>query len=199
VRHAGVDRFATAVAIATDGLGSPALTFVAGGRDFRDALAAGAAAGALGGAVGLAEGAGFDASLPSTTAAYLASRGDDVHWVGDVAVLAPPGATVAAGYHPAHTAAILATQLLADAPVLGVASSSSFADALAGGAHVASMGGALLWTSPGALPTETATALARIDAATHVYVYGGTAAVSDAAAAATAAASTPRWSGDFGE
>jgi hypothetical protein len=147
---------------------------VARGDDFADALAAGPyAANAdkdgnnIPAAIVLSDGPAASASLSTGTAAFVASRlaGSHVTAVGGgavAAVAALPGST--GHYKPAwgldryQTAYAVARlgwtvpegpgglQFVA-IPVIGVASGSSFADALTGGAYMAAKNGPLLLTS----------------------------------------------------
>ena len=86
-RYAGVDRFATAVAVA-DALGDPSTVLLASGLNFPDALAAGPAATAVHGVVLLTAGA----TLPPVTAAYLAAHPGTRYAIGGPAAAADPTA-----------------------------------------------------------------------------------------------------------
>lgn len=178
-RLAGGDRYATAVAVAREGLGAPPDVMLATGRDAPDALAASAAAAALDGAVLLTDGA----TLPALTAAYLHAHGTGARYaVGGPAATADPTAVPLVGPERTATAAAAATPLFPAARAAGVAGAGAPADALAGAVHVADEPGPLLLTDPQSLSTP---ARAWLDVARpaleEVTVYGGTAAVTSAA------------------
>lgn len=146
-RLAGGDRFATAVAVARDGLGTPQDVVLATGRDAPDALVAGAAAAALDAAVLLTEGP----ALPGPTAAYLDGVVGDRYAVGGPAAAADPTAVALVGAERTATAAAVASALFEGARAAGLAAADAPADALAGAAHVAGEPGPLLLTDGGEL------------------------------------------------
>jgi spore germination protein YaaH len=89
-----------------------------------------------------------------------------------------------AGANRYDTAAALSRSAFAPGvPVAYVATGASFPDALAGGPAAARNGGPVLLTDPLALPSATATELARLKPA-KIVVLGGTASVSASVAAA---------------
>jgi putative cell wall-binding protein len=172
VRHAGADRYATAVAVA-EAL-DPTQVLLVTGTNFPDGLAAGAAAAHVGGAVLLTAGT----TMPSATAAYLAAHpGLIVTAVGGPAAQARPAAPSIVGADRYATAVQVAQTFFGGTvPVVGLATGESFADALAGGAHVAVAGGPLLLTPSTVLPASVLGFLAARNPA-RVVVYGGPLAV----------------------
>jgi putative cell wall-binding protein len=180
VRYAGVDRFDTAMLIATQGLSNPTTMFLTTGTDFPDALSAGAAAASKKGAVLLTNGP----SLPAAVSSYLQSHNSDtVFAVGGPAVAADPSATGVAGPDRYATSAKVATTFFNQPISVGLASGLNFPDALGGGAAMGLLGGPLLLTDPNALspPTHgylTANASTVLDA----FVFGGPGAVGEPAA-----------------
>lgn len=181
VRYGGADRYETAVQVASAGLGNPTGLLLASGRDFPDALAAGAAAPRVvgGAAVLLTDG---DAQAPAT-AAYVAARGPTVGLVavGGPAARAVPAAPAVVGADRYDTARLVAERFFASTvTVFGAASGEAFADALTGGAHAARLGGPLLLVQPNALPPVVRTYLAgRAATVSRGFLYGGSAAVSE--------------------
>jgi putative cell wall-binding protein len=179
VRLRGDDRYATAARIAREVVelydGDLQHVFFATGLSFADALGAGAAAAGVNGVVLLTRG-----PMPaSANEAFLTGPGAGVaqHCFGGPACAAYPASTHLVGANRYATAALAAAEFF-DGPLLvGVANGRSFADALAGAAHVGGLG-PLLLTSSAAVPSETAAYIAdqslTIGLAT---VYGGTAAV----------------------
>jgi putative cell wall-binding protein len=178
VRHAGADRYATAAAIARDGIGTPTATFVTTGLSFPDALSASAAAASTGGAVLLTAGA----AVPAATAAHLSAHPTPTTYaVGGPAVLAAPDAVALAGDDRYATSAAVAARLFPAPPAVALATGTAFADALTGAAAAATEGAPLLLTPPTSLSASARGYLdERATAATPVLVYGGRAAVSDA-------------------
>lgn len=178
VRFAGRDRYATAVAIAEQGLGSPPAIIEGTGLDFADALVAGAAAAKIHGAVLLTAGS----SLPEATAGYLARHATATRYaLGGPAAAADPIATAIVGVDRYDTARRVAKAFFTKPAAVGTASAWSFADALAGGVHIAGRDAPLLLVpTSGNLPASVATYLTEnrdnIDAG---WVYGGGAAVPD--------------------
>ena len=161
VRYGGSDRFATALDIATQGMGSPRQVIVATGLDFPDALAAGPLAAAEGNAILLSNGKTLDAG----TRAYLdhAQATDTnstfhLEAVGGAAVTATSylGGAQHTLWGPDRyaTAAAVANRFATDMPVtrIGLATGTSFADALTGGAFMANAGQPLVLTDPNGLP-----------------------------------------------
>jgi len=200
VRIAGANRFATAVAIASQGLGDPPTAVLVTGTDFPDALSAGAASMAIGNsgpeagpaarpaAVLLTAGA----AMPAETAQWLSAHPPAMKFaVGGAAASADPGATRIAGQNRYETAQLVAERFFPSPSVAAVASGTSFADALSGGAHALKVGAPLLLTAPTALPSSTQGYLsARKASIARGVIYGGSAAVSSGVANSIAIAIT---------
>lgn len=185
-RFAGADRFETALAVASRGLGDPDMLLLTTGANFPDALGAGAAAAAHGGAVVLTA----DATVPASVRSYLDAHPDAERFaVGGPAVAADPAATPLAGADRYATSLAVADRFFPDATGVVVTSGGNFPDALSGGAFAADRGHALLLSAPDALPDAVREHLAsRRDALTEAFVLGGPAAVGEAVATAVAEA-----------
>ncbi|HEY5184978.1 MAG TPA: cell wall-binding repeat-containing protein [Actinomycetes bacterium] len=195
-RIAGVDRFDTSLKTAAEVQARDTaigLTFgpvmVATGRNFPDALAAGAAAHGTpgtGGVVVLSD----DYALPSAVQTYLttgAAATAQIIAVGGQAKTATAGIATAsyAGVDRYATAALLAASPLFSATqeYWGLASGTTFPDALSGGAVIAHLAGPMLLTAPTAVPASTATFLK----AQHAHLgYGVVFGLTGAVSAATA-------------
>ncbi|NUR61687.1 MAG: hypothetical protein HOV87_23960 [Catenulispora sp.] len=191
-RLAGPDRYATAVAIAAAITPSPDRILVATGNNFPDALAAGAAAGTGKNSVVLLS---DDRTLPSSTAAYLASRTaatTGLFGVGDQGVAALRTAfpadrvTTVAGPDRFATAAAVAGTFFTGptAPhTVGLAIGTNWPDALAGGAVLGAHGAPLLLADGSHLPAvEGDYAAAHAGSLDEVLAFGGTDVVPDGAA-----------------
>ncbi len=183
VRYAGSDRFGTALAVAA-ALGSPGTVLLATGINFPDALAAGPAAAHIDGVVLLTDGS----VLPAAVQAYLNAHPGTVYAVGGPAVAADPAAIALTGADRYATAVAVAT-LFSGPTTLGVASGTTFADALSGGAFLAHDDGPLLLSSPMTLPASTTRYLgtAKTTVLTST-LFGGPMALSSAVAAAVGVA-----------
>lgn len=156
---------------------------MAGGENFPDALAAGAAAAKLGGPVLLTR----QGALPWVTAMEL-SRLQPAKIVvvgGEAAVSSGVAAELAriapvervAGVDRYATAAAVSALAFPDgAPVVYVAAGTDFADALAGGSAAAAAGGPVLLVRPDSVPPATAAELSRL-APASIVILGGTSAV----------------------
>lgn len=190
-RRGGVDRFATAAAVAEafpvpdEGTGT---VFVVGGLGFADALAAAPAAARRSAPVLLVA----PGSVPAPVLAELARlRPATVVVVGGTAAVDQgvvqelarrSGAEVERWSGPdrfATAAAVAAAGTTGTAEEVLVASGEGYADALAAGAAGAVSGAPLLLTARDALPTETREALVGL-APARITVVGGTASVSAA-------------------
>jgi putative cell wall-binding protein len=197
-RLAGPDRFATALAIASQVEqvrgGPPSVVLVATGRNFPDALAAGAAAGFGGGVVVLSN----DATLPPPVRDYVVHKQQVdnaiVATVGGPAEPSYPWADAAiSGADRYQTAALVADFFFvfdgAGPVVAGLATGTNFPDALSGGAVIALLGGPMLLTNPTTLNPHPGAFLAEhratIDAA---FIFGGSGAVSNVVDGQVAAA-----------
>lgn len=182
VRLFGANRFETAVAVATRGLGSPGTVILTTGFDFADALAAGAAAAKIKGAVLLTDGG----KMPAATAGYLRARRPVRYALGGQAARADRQARAMAGADRYETSVLAAKRFFIRPGVIGVASGLTYPDALTGGVHVAMSGGPLLLVPPtGSLPVAVKIYLrpAPTDAPA-LFLYGGEKSVEPAVAAA---------------
>ncbi len=158
------------------------------GSTFADALAAaaGPAAAHVHAAVLLTNGS----SLPAADAAYLAAHHGTVYGIGTAGHMAdPPRPPVFGVGSSSSTSAAVAAKFFTGPTAVGVATSVSFPDALAGGAQVAHLGGPLLLNAPGAIDNQVGSYLtAHAPTITVARIYGGTSgistAVSDAARSA---------------
>jgi ell wall binding domain 2 (CWB2)/Matrixin len=184
-RYAGTDRFGTALAVAA-ALGNPTTVMLVDGSTFADALVAGPAAASVHAAVLLTNGS----SLPATDAAYLVAHHGTVYGIGTAGHAADPAAIPVFGVGSASsTSAAVAAKFFPAPTAVGVATSTSFPDALAGGAQVAHLGGPLLLNAPGAIDNQVASYLtARAPTITIARIYGGTSGVSAAASDAVRSA-----------
>jgi putative cell wall-binding protein len=179
-RIAGADEFATAVDIAEQ-LGNPSTIFEVTGLDFHDAVSAGPAAVADHGAILLTDGA----EQAPETAAYLAAHPGDVRYAigGSFAALgADPSAIGVFGPDAYGTAAAVASRFFPDPSGVGIATSSTFSDALVSAPLLGALDHPLLSVpSTGSLPADLVGYLAQVSASVGtLVVFGGTAAVSDA-------------------
>lgn len=172
VRLGGSDRYATSLAVLEQGLGSVSTVLLATGRDFADALSAGAAAGSRGGAVLLTDGP----SLTPAIAAYLGQNSVTTFAVGEPAATAYAPAAPLVGTDRYATAAAVAREFFPDPAVIGVASGENFPDALAGAAAMAEGHGPLVLTASGSLPEATRGYLVATGSAT-AFLFGGARAV----------------------
>ena len=174
VRLAGSDRFETSVRIAS-AHPAPRAILLATGQNYADALAAGAAAAEASGLVLLTN----DGSLPRAVADYLAANTDTPRVaIGGPAALAAPGAERLAGADRFETSVIVARRFFSSPSLVGLASGTSFADALSGGALLGHVGGPLVLTAPNQLSPVVSTYLSgnrsTID---DLFVMGGPAAL----------------------
>jgi hypothetical protein len=175
-RIAGPTRFETALLVASE-LDDPDAQLITTGLDFPDALSAGAAAAHIGGAVLLTT---PDVPHPATQA-YLEEHPSEQRWaVGGPAARAHPDATALEGASRFETAVAVADAFFADATTVGLARGGDFPDALAGGAHIAALGGPLLLTPSDSLhPVVSAYVCDASEQLTEGFAYGGAAALSD--------------------
>jgi YVTN family beta-propeller protein len=176
-RISGADRYATAVAVA-DAMGDPSTVFLATAANYADALAAGPAAAHATAAILLTNGT----TMPSATTAYLAAHPGTTYAVGGPAATADPSASAISGTDRYATAALVAQQFFTSPATVGLASGTTFADALPAAAYLARLGGPLLLTDPNALPSTASTYLTAVQSSvTKALVFGGPNAVSTAA------------------
>jgi putative cell wall-binding protein len=196
-RLAGADRYATAAAISATFAPGVKVAYVATGREFPDALAAGPAAAVSGGPVLLVDGSA--ATLPPPVTGELTRlHPASIVVVGGPAAVSDGLAAQLGAYGPvqriagadryATAAAISAATFAPGVPVAYVATGRSFPDALSGGALAGSTGGPVLLVDGIApsLPAATAAELARLHPG-RIVILGGPGAVSDTLAGALAA------------
>lgn len=209
-RAAGADRYETAVRIARVAFSDPApvtRTYLATGEGFADALSAGAAAAERASPVLLTA----RERLPAATREELRRlQPDEVVIVGGPAAVSPAVATTVAndpaigasvsrlaGNDRYETAARISLEAFpGGAGTVYVATGTSFADALAGGAAAARFRAPLLLVLPDAVPGATRAAVQQLGPQ-RIVVLGGVAAVSDRVAGelATLASDVDRLAG----
>lgn len=183
-RFGGANRFATAITVATEGLGDPSAAIVVTGTDFPDALSAGAASKAAAGSSGSTVPAAVvltdGARLPAETRAWLESRAPKARYaVGGAAAQADPAAEAIVGADRYETSQRVAERFFGQIPQVSLASGRTFADALSGGAHALDADIPLLLSDPDDLPRSTESYLkARRGQIQRAVVYGGPSAVS---------------------
>ncbi len=185
VRHAGDDRFATAVEVSGAYAPGVSVAFVASGRDYPDALTGAALAGSLEGPVLLTN----PGSLPDVTATELSRlQPQRVVILGGPNSVSQPvmdlvgtvtgDASVEriAGDDRYETAAKVA-QEFTSADVVYVATGENYPDSLAAAAFAGSADAPLLLVHHGSIPAAIAGELDRLDPA-QIVLLGGTASVS---------------------
>ncbi|HYM84184.1 MAG TPA: cell wall-binding repeat-containing protein [Candidatus Dormibacteraeota bacterium] len=189
-RLAGADRYATAAAVsAAFAPGVPAV-YVATGRDFPDALAAGPAAARAGAPVLIVD--GLAATVPPPIAAELTRlKPARIVIVGASGVVSDTIAAQLGAFGPVGridgrdryetAAAVSAATFAPGIDTVYVATGRNFPDALSGGALSGLVPGPMLLVDPlsPALPPATAVELARLKPS-HIVVLGSTAVVPDA-------------------
>ncbi|NUR61171.1 MAG: hypothetical protein HOV87_21295 [Catenulispora sp.] len=205
-RIAGEDRFSTSVAIAKEVTarygagGQPERILVATGKNFPDALSAGAAAEASTGESGPNVGVVVltdDTKIPAATAAYLAQNAahafNGVYGVGGQADTALTNAgikhTKVAGENRFQTSYLVAKTFfgkgLGGNPPrkVGFATGLNWADALSGGAFMGHVDGPLLLVDGGGEPSKDAEnwLLGWAPSIDSGYIFGGEKAVPDVA------------------
>ncbi|WP_370328462.1 cell wall-binding repeat-containing protein [Euzebya sp.] len=173
-RRAGADRVTTAIAVA-EALGDPSTLLITTGFAFPDALAAGTAAAVTGDGAVLLTGDGTP--HPAVTE-YLAANPDATAYaVGGPAATAHPEATPVVGASREETSVAVARTFFDQPGAVGIARSDAFADALAGGAHLASLGAPLLLTPTGTLAPAVGDYLCTTGSLDAAVLLGGEAAV----------------------
>jgi hypothetical protein len=174
VRLAGADRFETSVRVAM-AQPQPESILLATGRNFPDALAAGAAAAKAAGVVLLTN----DGSLPPSVADYLDRYGNVPRVaIGGPAARALPSAESITGIDRFATSVAVARRFFTSPGVAGLTTGVAFADALSGGSLLARSGGPLLLTPPTALSATASEYLSRNGSSiNNLFVVGGESAV----------------------
>lgn len=186
-RLAGPDRYATAALISTTyfAAGAP-VAYVATGRNFPDALAAGTAAGALGGPVLLVDGTSIPSSVQAELTRLKPARIVVAGGAGVVSDIVLNGlkaftagsVTRQAGADRFTTAAAISAGAFPKASVVHIANGLGFADAVAGAPAAAIAGGPLLLALSTSVPSATTSELRRLTPTT-VVLLGGQAALAD--------------------
>ena len=193
VRLAGLDRYATAIAIAKAITPKPSVVLAATGQNFPDALGAAAVAGAYN-----ARGVPTvviltnNTALPSSVSTYLNGLDQSstvMFGIGGHAAtaMAPYGAVPVAASDRYGTSAATAARFFQGEVAAGLATGLNWPDALTGGAAMGVLGGPLLIT-PGTTGVLPASIRAQLDvkcgSVDTGLVFGGAAVVSDADATA---------------
>ena len=189
-RQYGTNRYETSAAASEDAFapGVP-VAYVATGRNFPDALAAGAAAGFQGGPIILVD-SNFLPALAVTELERLNPQ--RIVMVGGPGIVTDYVATLVARFQTgggftrlfgadryATAAAISANTFAPGVSTAYVTTGENWPDALAAVPHAARAGGPLLLTRGSALPASIAAELERLDPG-RIIVVGGSAVVSDA-------------------
>ena len=196
-RYGGADRYETAALVSANTFvpGGP-VAYLVSGRTFADAVSAGPAAARDGGPVLLTD----PVTLPAATATELSrlapSRVVIVGGVGAVSAeveaavrAVVPAATVErlAGADRYATSAAVSATFAPGAAAAFVATGTNFPDALAGGAAAGAIGGPMILTTGGALPTSVSGELVRL-APRRAIILGGPTLVSEAVVSAVRSA-----------
>jgi hypothetical protein len=187
VRLAGATRYDTSLAIANAVSTGPKLILAATGRNFPDALAAGAAAGewtnlGVPAVVILTS----DGALPAATKTYLNNNSQaDLAGIGGQAVTALgayPNTIQIVGSTRYQTAAFVAQVFFGGSRYAGVATGTDWPDALAGGALLGTLGGPLLLTNGKGTTLNADTAWILSDRSASIsnpLIFGGAGVVTD--------------------
>ena len=188
-RTAGIDRYATSATVSRESF-SPGVpvVYVATGRSFPDALAGGPAARVGNGPLLLTA---PDSLLSVTVAELQRLKPGRIVVLGGTSAVSSAvltalrsytlgGVTRVAGQNRYETAAAVSASVFSPgAPVVYLASSATFPDALAAGSVAAGAKAPILLVGSNALPAATATELTRLDPDT-IIIMGGPSAVSNA-------------------
>ncbi|HEY5183237.1 MAG TPA: cell wall-binding repeat-containing protein, partial [Dermatophilaceae bacterium] len=172
VRLAGIDRFATATAIAAE-LDATGPILLTTGLSFPDALAAGAAASHVGATVLLTAGG---TKAPATQAFLAAHPNATLYAVGGPAALAYPQASALVGIDRYATAVLVAKRFFPGSRGAGLSSGVNFPDALSAGPVLGARGVPLLLTGATTLAAVTSGYLTTSKPLT-VHMFGGTGAL----------------------
>jgi len=195
IRLAGADRYSTSAVIAQKNFTETGKSvFLATGADFPDALSAGPAAGQKKSPVILTAPTGLSASA---AAELNRLRPANVYVMGGSSVVSNAVLAAAKAYSPNvvrisgndryATAAKTSQRFWATSGTAYIASGSSYADALSGGALAAKNGAPILLTNPSVLVDPTKAELRRLGPS-KVVILGGAGAVSEKVAAQIRAA-----------
>lgn len=187
-RIGGANRYDTAADLSRAVYpGGASTAFIASGRTFPDGLAGGAEAARLGAPLLLSDPVALSPEtlaelqrLAPTTVYLLGGTASLSKSVADAVAAALPAATVTrlAGADRYATSVAISGLQGPGVPVVYVAAGTNFPDGLSGAAAAGELGGPLLLTMPGGLPTSVAAELARLKPR-RVVVLGGLSAVSN--------------------
>ncbi|WP_203137761.1 cell wall-binding repeat-containing protein [Microbacterium sp. JZ31] len=186
-RDAGADRYATSRIINQRAFPKgAAVTYVATGREFPDALSASAAAGSLGGAVVLVDGAGTSVDA-ATRSLVSALRSKQIRVAGGTGAVSARIATQLGSVAPVvrlagqdryQTSVAIGKHAFPTASEVSFAVGTDFADALAGAAYSGLRGAPLLVTPRACLPTSALDLVQRWKPS-HRWLFGGAAVLGD--------------------
>jgi putative cell wall-binding protein len=187
-RIGGATRYQTSQLIAKAAFATATTAFVATGRDYPDALSAGAAAGALAGPVLLVDGSAktTDSSLTSRLKTMKVNKiyvvgGTSAVSSGSVKGLSSTGASVSrlSGSDRYDTSNKLANTIFKSAPAVYFASGATYPDALAGAVLAGRHKSPLLVSRTTCVPGPEQQTTMKIGA-TSITILGGTAALGSA-------------------
>ena len=175
----GIDRYATAVAVAGR-LPGATTVLLTSGLSFPDALSAGPAAAHANGVVLLTQGA----TLPSATKRYLAAHpGAEVFAVGGDAAKAVPGTPTdhrLVGLDRYETGTLVASHFFSGPAMLTFASGENFPDALSGGAYASLLDSPILLVRATLVPpTVTSYLRANLTSVSRSALIGGPGVVTE--------------------
>lgn len=171
-RIAGDNRAGTAVATAEylRSMGLAKQVLLADGADWQPDLIAGPAAAAVRGVTLLTNG---DAMAPETRAYLERNAQTPVTPIGEKAARTVGSKEAITADSPTDLSIQVAKRFFTHPKAVGLATTADFADALAGGAHIAHNNGPIL-LSPANLPTTVPGYLNDVRTVSTVFVYGGT-------------------------
>ena len=171
-RLAGTDRYKTALAIA-DAIIDPLTIYLADGTNFQESMIAGAGAAREDGVLLLTSGS----MAPQEVTDWIDGHDLPQVAVGTEARWATLESQDVFGSSVEETARLVAERLYEPGDPVGFSSSSSFADGLVAGRHVAANDGVLLLTKGDELSSAGSSFLEDHPDAGQLFVYGGTSAV----------------------
>lgn len=170
-RVAGANRAATAVETAKKlkGMDKAKEFVLVDGADWQPDLIAGPVAAEVDGATLLTNG---DQMAPETAAFLKEHAAVKVTAIGDKAIKTGAAKEMVAGMEPTDLSLAVAKKFFKDTKVVGMATTVDFADALAGGRHIAEKDGPLLLVPP-TVPASISEYLKTNSQIGYVNVYGG--------------------------
>ncbi|WP_336250900.1 cell wall-binding repeat-containing protein [Stomatohabitans albus] len=170
-RIAGANRAATAVETAKKlkAMNKQKEFVLVDGADWQPDLIAGPVAAKVEGATLLTNG---DQMAPETAAYLKENASVKVTAIGDKAIKTNAAKEMVAGMEPTALSISVANQFFKDVKVIGMATTVDFADALAGGYHIAEKEGPLLLV-PTAIPANVTEYLKMNPQIGYINVYGG--------------------------